>query len=238
MDKDFINGGHCKPFRVALGAARPRTTTCRVMEALLARETAIAEASAARAAKAPAKVAAATSLDVFGSKKKEKGKKPRAGSSAELASSQRSASAQPEEAVPVEADDDESDDELVENGYAMPELVEDPRTAAEAEAAVDRRVYVEGMVARKDLNRGSATVIAWRSQQKRWEIEMDKRDERVLALSRNLGWLDGKPPAAQKLKKKRADDEDDEDDEDDVDSRAAATAAKFAKKKKKKGGKK
>jgi glycosyltransferase involved in cell wall biosynthesis len=88
----------------------------------------------------------------------------------------------------------------------MPELLEDPLSAAEADAVVGRRVYVERMVQRKDLNRGSATVLGWNVKQNRWEIEMDKGDERVLVRSANLGFLDVAPLAMQPSsgKKRRA----------------------------------
>ena len=181
------------------------------MDALIRREKELADESAARAAKKapPSKPQSAADL-LVGSQRPQK-KKERKNFAADRgpSSSKSAAAAQPqlEDAALDDNDyDDEEDEDLRENGNLMPELLEDPRSAAEADAVVGRRVYVERMVQRKDLNRGSATVLGWNVKQNRWEIEMDKGDERVLVRSANLGFLDIAPPAMQPSsgKKRRA----------------------------------
>ena len=181
------------------------------MDALIRREKELADESAARAAKKspPSKPQSAADL-LVGSQRPQK-KKERNNFAADRgpSSSKSAAAAQPQledEALDDNDYDDEEDEDLRENGNLMPELLEDPRSAAEADAVVSRRVYVEGMVQRKDLNRGSATVLGWNVKQNRWEIEMDKGDERVLVRSANLGFLDIAPPAMQPSsgKKRRA----------------------------------
>ena len=181
------------------------------MDALIRREKELADESAARAAKKapPSKPQSAADL-LVGSQRPQK-KKERNNFAADRgpSSSKSAAAAQPQledEALDDNDYDDEEDEDLRENGNLMPELLEDPRSAAEADAVVSRRVYVEGMVQRKDLNRGSATVLGWNVKQNRWEIEMDKGDERVLVRSANLGFLDVAPLAMQPSsgKKRRA----------------------------------
>ena len=98
-------------------------------------------------------------------------------------------------------DDEEVDEELAEHGSIIPQQLNDPRDEAEAQAAISRRVYVDGLVARRDLNGGGATIIQWRTDAQRWEIEMDRRDELVLVRSLHLRFLDLPAPIVRKPQK-------------------------------------
>ena len=98
-------------------------------------------------------------------------------------------------------DDDEDDEELREHGSIVPDQLSDPSSTALGDAFAGRRVYVEGLVQRKDINRNTATIIDWRHEHARWEIEMDKRDERLLVRSTNLRWLDIPAPATNSAKR-------------------------------------
>ena len=89
-------------------------------------------------------------------------------------------------------DDEEEDEELAEHGFLVPEVVSDPSSAEEAERGRGRRVYLEGVPGRNDLLGAAGTIMSWRG--KAWDVEMDRRDERILVASRNLRWLDQAPP--------------------------------------------
>jgi nucleoside diphosphate kinase len=68
----------------------------------------------------------------------------------------------------------------------------DPRSVAEAQAIVGRRVLVQGLQQRKDLNGGSAKVIKWNVEASRWDIKMETTgNETVLVRSPNLAIIGG-----------------------------------------------
>jgi hypothetical protein len=67
-----------------------------------------------------------------------------------------------------------------------------PRTGAEAQAIVGRRVLVQGMQQRKDLNGRHAKVLEWNAEASRWDIEMETTgNETVLVRSHNLSIIGG-----------------------------------------------
>lgn len=115
-----------------------------------------------------------------------------------------SADARGWDGVVVKGDDseDEVDEDLEDNGSFVPDGVSDPPTAADAGAGVGRRVFLDGMQARRDLNGAAATVVAWHADAKRWEVEMDRRDERVLVRSGVMRYLDQPQRKAAKAKPK------------------------------------
>jgi len=165
------------------------------MEALIAREQAAAEAAAARQASIST---ASSSRGV---------KRPPPARPAQAGGGQLQSRAPPVAQADLEDDSQDEDDgaededeELEEHGSAVSEPLTDPDSQPAAEANCGRRVYVEGMVSRRDLNGGGATVVAWQPDMKRWEIEMDRGDERVLVRSVNLRRLDVAPPAARPKK--------------------------------------
>ena len=98
--------------------------------------------------------------------------------------------------------DDEDDEDLAENGYAVPDALTNPATDADAQAFVGRRVYIDGVPGRDAL---AGELIGWRKNKGAWEVELDRRDERVFIASKNLRWLDQPPPPRKKpMKKKKA----------------------------------
>ncbi|KAL1510113.1 hypothetical protein AB1Y20_006445 [Prymnesium parvum] len=94
-------------------------------------------------------------------------------------------------------EDDEPDEELEAHGAFVPDCVTDPADATAAERMVGRRVLFEGLVARQDLNGFTGTLCLWYAGARRWEVEVDKGDEHVRVLSRNIRWLDQAPPPKQ-----------------------------------------
>ena len=93
-----------------------------------------------------------------------------------------------------------------------PPVLTDPSSAQEADAAEGRRAFVEGMTERRDLNGAGTTIVQWHVEHGRWEVEMDRKDERLLVRSANLRWLDQAPrraasssggPAERQPKKKK-----------------------------------
>lgn len=160
------------------------------MEALLAREQAAAAAAQARAA------SAVEVRSTVPSKKQKKQEYPRPARPLPVANDDDDEEQDdPLLAAAAEDDEDEDDEELAENGSVTAQALTDPSSDAQAEATVGRRVYVDGLVARRDLNGGGASVIQWRADAQRWEIEMDRRDELVMVRSVNLRFLDVAPPA-------------------------------------------
>ena len=98
---------------------------------------------------------------------------------------------------------EEEDEDEVE-GTTAQELT-DPRSTAEAQAIVGRRVLVQGMQQRQDLNGGHANVLKWDAEASRWEIEMETTgNEKILVRSPNLSMiLDG--PGTPKTETNRPD---------------------------------
>ena len=160
------------------------------MEALLARELAIAATSEATAAKKKkVKVGGAVAQPrgaAAVAPKKEKAK--------------RVAVASPgvANADVVESGDEEEDDDLHENGYMVPDALAHPASDADAAADVGRRVYLEGVAGRDAL---AGILIGWRRGRGEWEVELDRHDERILVRPANLRWLDQPAPASRKKPK-------------------------------------
>jgi hypothetical protein len=157
------------------------------MEALIAREQASGTqaAVAAKARKRPAGAANA------------KAAKPAAAAS--KSAKKRHAPAALDSAD--ESADEDYDEEMAEHGSFEPVCMTDPKNAAAAEGAVGERVFIDGIVGRSDLNMSGAEIIGWRAKRKRWEVECDRGDERLLVESAHLWSLTSTAPAA---KKKRA----------------------------------
>ena len=163
------------------------------MEALIAREQAAAEAAAARQA------SVSTASSSRGVKRAPPARPVQAGGG-QLQSRAPPVAALEDDSQDEDDGAEDEDEELEEHGSAVSEPLTDPVSLPAAEANCGRRVYVEGMVSRRDLNGGGATVVAWQPDMKRWEIEMDRGDERVLVRSVNLRRLDVAPPAARPKK--------------------------------------
>jgi hypothetical protein len=91
---------------------------------------------------------------------------------------------------PAEVGDE---DEVKQATASSPQEMTDPHSTAEAQAIVGRRVLVQGMQQRKDLNGGHAKVIQWNAEASRWDIEMETTGyEKILVCSPNLSMiLDG-----------------------------------------------
>lgn len=162
------------------------------MDALIQREVAAQEASQAAASHA----AAAAPIS------KPKKAKVRAVPQEE-ASTSAAASSWDGVVVKGDEDDDETDEEFAEHGAFVPDPIADPATAAAAEAGAGRRVYLEGLQNRRDLNGAAGTIIEWNQATRQWEVEMDRRDERVYVRSAKMRYLDQAPrPKAKKAKAK------------------------------------
>jgi hypothetical protein len=88
------------------------------------------------------------------------------------------------------------DEDEVEGATAPPpQELTDPHSTAEAQAIVGRRVLVQGMQQRKDLNGGHAKVIQWNAEASRWDIEMEMTgNEKILVCSPNLSIVTDKTP--------------------------------------------
>jgi hypothetical protein len=155
------------------------------MEALIAREKALA--GAASSAAPPSK------------KKRPAG----GGAGPSSSAAKQPAAAKKPKGTPQEAvfnadlddddddDDDDEDEELAENGYIVPDTLADPATTEEAEELVGRRVYLDGVPGKDAL---AGELIGWRRNKGQWEVELDRHDERILVRSANLRFLDVRPP--------------------------------------------
>jgi nucleoside diphosphate kinase len=89
---------------------------------------------------------------------------------------------------------DHVEDKVEEATPSPPQEIEltNPRSAAEAQAIVGRRVLVQGMQQRKDLNGRHAKVLEWNAETSRWDIEMETMgNETVLVRSSNLSIIGG-----------------------------------------------
>merc|ERR1712129_250592 len=90
-------------------------------------------------------------------------------------------------------EDDEEDEDLVENGSFTPVAATDPVNEAEAESMIDRRVFLDGVPRRSDLNMGGATILGWRAKKGQWEVECDRYDEHILVSSSCMFFMDLAP---------------------------------------------
>lgn len=163
------------------------------MDALLAREQAAGEAAAAGQRRAAGAAPASA------------GKKKKDGTSAAKSSAARvQDDGYSRFGMDIPDDSpDEADSDLEANGYAIPELLKDPQTAADIEASVGRRVFL-------DSSGYVGSIIGWRAKGKVWEVELDRNDERVTVRSSELRSLEVKPAPARKksAEKKKSTDRD------------------------------
>jgi len=87
------------------------------------------------------------------------------------------------------------DEDEVKGATASPQEMTDPHSTAEAQAIVGRRVLVQGMQQRKDLNGVHAKVIRWNAEASLWDIEMETTgNEKILVCSPNLSIVTDKTP--------------------------------------------
>ena len=101
---------------------------------------------------------------------------------------------------------DHVEDKVEEATPSPPQEIEltNPRTGAEAQAIVGRRVLVQGMQQRKDLNGRHAKVLEWNAEASRWDIEMETTgNETVLVRSHNLSII-GEAGTPKKFMKTRS----------------------------------
>ena len=161
-----------------------------IMDKLIAAE--LAE-TAARSAKQP--VAASSS-----GKSKKKVKVAPSASAARGESLVEEDDKLERQAYADEGDDDSHDSDFEEHGAIVPDGPKDPANATAAQDFSGRRVFLDG-VAGKNGSVGS--IIGWHGKQ--WEVELDRRDERILVASSKLRWLDViAPPMAKSAKKKQS----------------------------------
>ena len=155
------------------------------MDALLKKEAAHAKAAAAAELRVAAKNKPINSSKKASPKEKSKPAKK----AAVAASSSSSKASHVFNADFDEDDEDEEDDEFAENGFTVPDAYADPKSDADAQNNVGRRVYLDGVPGKDAL---AGEIIGWNKHKKLWEVELDRRDERLLVKSQCLRPLDAK----------------------------------------------